>query len=372
MASIKKQDTGNWQARVSYKNPAGENKTKSLSFKTKNEAVEWSRKIEIEKSTTDLSKLNTGFYDYYMWWIKTYRILNITHDGVLRYKRYGKVIKDHFGDILLTDITKPMYQEFLNKYGQDYSKETVSRLNSYIRAMCLDAIDEQIIHTDFTRKAKITYGKEAKEPDAKFLELDDFEKLMNYSIARYSFSNTSPLIIFFICQTGARYEEASGLSWEDINFKDNLISFRKAYKINPRELGPLKNNSSYRTIAISPKLTSLLQQLKDVQEAYYKANKKENVHNFVFRNQRLENPSNKSVNEMLTDMLNEIKAKKQVSVHDLRHTHVSYLIANGYDIVFISHRIGHADPATTLKIYSHLMSALNDKENSQLRTLFDK
>lgn len=172
--------------------------------------------------------------------------------------------------------------------------------------MCLEAIDEQIIKQNFTRNAKIFFGVEAKEPDAKFLELDDFEKLMDYSVARYSFSNTSPLIIFFICQTGARFEEASGLSWEDVDFDNLLVSFKKAYKINPREIGPLKNKYSYRTISISQKLVNPLKQQKQVQEAYYKSKNKENEYNFVFRNQRLENPSNRTVNDMLTAMLTEI------------------------------------------------------------------
>ncbi|HCD07627.1 MAG TPA: hypothetical protein DEQ50_05075 [Lactobacillus sp.] len=372
MASITKKDNGKWIARVSFRDSSTNKfKTKSGSFRTKVQANEWARKIELEKNDTDLSKQNVSFFDYYTWWAKTYRKNNISHGSQLRYDRVGEIIKSEFHDTPLTDITKPKYQEFLNKFGKDYSKETVTRLNSYIRSMCLEAIDEQIIKQNFTRKAKISFGVEAKEPDAKFLELDDFENLMSYSIARYSFSNTSPLMIFFICQTGARFEEASGLSWEDIDFDNLLVSFKKAYKINPRKVGPLKNKYSYRTISISQKLADLLKQQKQVQEAYYKANNKKNEYNFVFRNQRLENPSNRTVNDMLSNMLTEIDAKKQVSIHDLRHTHVSYLIANSYDILFISNRIGHADASTTLKVYSHLMKNLKDKENNNLRTLFN-
>ncbi len=40
--------------------------------------------------------------------------------------------------------------------------------------------------------------------------------------------------------------------------------------------------------------------------------------------------------------------------HDLRHSHVSQLIANGLDVVLISKRIGHANPSITLKLYSHM------------------
>jgi integrase len=40
--------------------------------------------------------------------------------------------------------------------------------------------------------------------------------------------------------------------------------------------------------------------------------------------------------------------------HDLRHSHVSLLVASGLDVVLISKRIGHANPAITLKLYSHM------------------
>ena len=39
--------------------------------------------------------------------------------------------------------------------------------------------------------------------------------------------------------------------------------------------------------------------------------------------------------------------------HQLRHSHASLLIAEGTDIVTIANRLGHADSATTLKVYAH-------------------
>src|SRR5262249_44109746 len=43
-----------------------------------------------------------------------------------------------------------------------------------------------------------------------------------------------------------------------------------------------------------------------------------------------------------------------VSFHALRHTHASALIAAGLDVVQVSKRLGHSNPTTTLRIYSHL------------------
>jgi integrase len=46
----------------------------------------------------------------------------------------------------------------------------------------------------------------------------------------------------------------------------------------------------------------------------------------------------------------------RVSFHALRHSHVSALIAAGLDVVTISRRIGHANPAVTLAVYAHVFA----------------
>ena len=48
------------------------------------------------------------------------------------------------------------------------------------------------------------------------------------------------------------------------------------------------------------------------------------------------------------------KAGLKATLHSLRHTHASTLIASGLDVLTISRRLGHGSPAITLGIYGHL------------------
>jgi integrase len=48
------------------------------------------------------------------------------------------------------------------------------------------------------------------------------------------------------------------------------------------------------------------------------------------------------------------KAKLKATLHSLRHTHASTLIASGLNVLTISRRLGHGSPAITLGIYGHL------------------
>jgi integrase len=61
-------------------------------------------------------------------------------------------------------------------------------------------------------------------------------------------------------------------------------------------------------------------------------------------------------NNLSRDWRRFVQARKlpRVSFHGLRHTHVSALIAAKLEILTISRRIGHANAATTLRIYGHL------------------
>ena len=45
----------------------------------------------------------------------------------------------------------------------------------------------------------------------------------------------------------------------------------------------------------------------------------------------------------------------KVTLHALRHSHASALIAAGVDVVTVSRRLGHGSPNITLSVYAHLM-----------------
>ena len=50
-----------------------------------------------------------------------------------------------------------------------------------------------------------------------------------------------------------------------------------------------------------------------------------------------------------------------VTLHSLRHTHASMLVASGMDILTVSRRLGHSSPTITLGVYGHLVSGTDDR-----------
>jgi site-specific recombinase XerD len=50
-----------------------------------------------------------------------------------------------------------------------------------------------------------------------------------------------------------------------------------------------------------------------------------------------------------------------VTLHTLRHTFASNLIASGCDVVTVQRALGHAQPSITLNVYSHLWPSAEDR-----------
>lgn len=57
--------------------------------------------------------------------------------------------------------------------------------------------------------------------------------------------------------------------------------------------------------------------------------------------------------EAKPDLRAKLEEVKRITVHDLRHTHASMLIAAGMDPVAVSKRLGHESPEFTMRKYAH-------------------
>ena len=58
--------------------------------------------------------------------------------------------------------------------------------------------------------------------------------------------------------------------------------------------------------------------------------------------------------------------------HGLRHTHATWCLMNGVDLKTLSERLGHADEATTLRIYAHVLPGRDAFAASAFETAADR
>jgi integrase len=60
-------------------------------------------------------------------------------------------------------------------------------------------------------------------------------------------------------------------------------------------------------------------------------------------------------------LFRRLKLPKGVSLHSLRHTHTSHLLADGVPLPVVSARLGHSSIRTTQEIYAHMIHGQDDE-----------
>ena len=329
-------------------------------FKTKKEASLWEDKQNLAKHAGRLSSKQYVFLDYFKRWASLYRLPGKAANTVKRYKYIEHVIEKYFGKKKLSELTRASYQAFLNNYGKDHAKNTVSKTVKVIASCLKDAYAEGVIASDVTFKARLTYDEDkARHPE--YLSIDELEKLVGQLKNNLNPKNTSRYIILTAIATGARIGEILALRWSDIDTEAQTILITRSYDYVHSEFKKPKTKNSIRTIKITQKLIDLLKPLK--------ANQQE----LIFARPNGELPTPTAVNKTLCYNMNKIGLKKRdFHFHSLRHCHVAYLYSQGIDWYKISQRLGHSSVAFTMKVYSYLIREKGEEQDKKILSALDK
>lgn len=148
----------------------------------------------------------------------------------------------------------------------------------------------------------------------------------------------------FLFWTGCRRGEALALCKEDIN--GNVVHIHRAIKHFKNGFQSLKTDSSERYITIDSKTMDMLKPFI------------EHADPFVFGGDR--SLAISSVDRYFKRAITAAGVDR-IRIHDLRHSHATWLFSQGVNIVAISKRLGHSSINQTLKTYAHLLKRTNDE-----------
>lgn len=363
MASVVKRGK-TWQYTVSQMVEGKYSPIRKGGFTTKKEATVAAAEVEagLAKGISPIAK-HTSFAAYFLEWINLYK----KNKHPTTYKRYlasHDSVLNYFGDRTIQTINKASYQLFLNEYAENHAKDTTRKLNTHIRACVKDAVDDGQIRVDFTRKSELSGKNASKRPEEKHLNFDEGKALLNTLYNRLDDSIINYFLLLGLT-SGMRFGEMAGITRGDFDFANGTVRINKTwdYKNNGGFEKTKGNGESDRTIAMDRKVMSAFESLFKKTPAHYLG--------LVFHNPQSKYGvlTNVTVNRALQQILMELGANV-ITAHGLRHSHTSILLYSGVSVLYVSERLGHANPQITTEIYSHIIKELREKDELLSKEVF--
>lgn len=179
-------------------------------------------------------------------------------------------------------------------------------------------------------------------------------------------------IILFAMLTGVRRGELCGIQWSDIEWADQLMTIRRSIW-QVRSTWGVKDPKTHqvRTVALDDVGMALLRARRERAEFDAMAAGVDLSKNaYVWsaqpdgRTPRTPNSLSRAFHRLCQTMATEAKAADpprteswDFRFHDLRHWSATQMVAQGKDPRTVANRLGHSDPAITLRTYSHALEA---------------
>ena len=306
------------------------------------------------------------------------------------YKRYCRMLETrllpYFGHFYInkikpTDIMK-FYDllekdtQLVRKKGNNGSKtkkplsgKTILEHHRLLRAMLHKAVYWQLI---VANPAERVQPPKARKPKRRSYD-DEQTKILLENLELLSSEDTKyKVAIILTVFTGVRLGELMGLEWQDVDFKNGIISINRSSQYLA-DMGVFtkvpKTESSIREIAIPEFIISLLEKYKlwyEEQKSIYGELWTNSDRLFVQADGKPMHPS--TISKWFVKYVGQI-GLPVINFHGLRHTNASLLVAQNIDIAVISARLGHAQISTTLDFYVHPLLSHNRKAGYALENL---
>ena len=344
-------------------------------FRTKreamNEAQEKERKLFQSNYTIKFDSKATLYelwQDWYDLVILPSEKAKSTKEG---YSYRGKMMEKIFSDIPAVQINHKEYQSKLNEYGEQVTKDHVSRLNADIRTVVNFSKRNGLVLNDFTEGVKI-FGLSGKDIDDKYLHsISDYKSLLSHLRSKFNYrESVMAYLLYFLFKTGFRVGEGMAVCWSDIDFENKTIKTYRRFSGDRQEFTPPKTKTSVREIPVDEKLLQVLEDLKAEQSKVLYDREDLNKEDLVFYDRRYRIPTNAGLNKYLRVCLSELGVGSQeMSATSGRHTYGSFLLAKGVDIWIVAKLMGHKDIQQIIRTYGHVLQEVIDKEYDTVRQL---
>ncbi|MFJ1511844.1 site-specific integrase [Cellulosimicrobium funkei] len=266
-----------------------------------------------------------------------------------------------------------------NKGGK-LAPSTVARYSGWLVTIFGAAIDDGLITRNpaSNRRSGRPRGPQARR--VKPFAVWNMDQMMSFCDWAVRTDQQWARAWWILALTGLRSGELLGLEWQDVNLTTGSLTVKQALRYNESlphgqrtEIGPTKHGR-LRTVQLETtarKHFALLMRQRVTTSTLIGSRR----HNLVFPPRSGRSPSQSALLSAFKRAQAGYRTAHpniplpDLTVHDLRHTHASLLLAAGVDIKIIQERLGHSSAAITLSTYAHLMPDAHQGAANRLQDL---
>ena len=300
-------------------------------------------------------------------------------------------IRPALGKIRLSDLNAPQIQKFINQLGKTGKKsiikdkktgkektsysglspKSIKNVHGVLSKALSVAVDMELMKNNPAEKVTL--------PRAVRPEMNPLDKTQLPQFLAAAAADEYKFLLMLLPLSGLRLAEATGLTWDCVDFKAGTLKINKQLvKRNLADGGfvlDTPKNGKSRIVKPAPYVMEFLKkrEAEQIQQRFISGElwqgwqtDKERKTALVFTTMDGRNLSPQTVYNHCKKVMRSIGVEKSC-VHDLRHTYAVLSIMAGDDIKTISTNLGHATVAFTLDRYGHVTDSMRDESSRKMQ-----
>lgn len=308
---------------------------------------------------------------------------------------YDKYVREEIGNLSVTTIKYSSMKKFFNHLLHDlgFKPNSIEVMNTILHPVFTIAVRDGLIRTNPTDGIMVDLKRsnDWEKPKRRSLTEEQQRAFMTFVETSRQYNNWNPL---FTCLlgTGCRVGEMLGLRWEDVLWKENVISVNHNLIYRMQDSGKVefhittpKTRSGVRVIPMFQNVRRELQnEYKRQEQAGFCKDVVDGYTGFIWQNRfgKVLSPHcvNRAISRIVADHNEmEVEAARSdnrdplvipsFSVHQLRHTFCTRLCENETDLKLIQEIMGHASITTTMDVYNESNTDRKKASFTKLETL---
>jgi integrase len=352
----------------------GERRTRYVTFHgTKRQAQdELARLMATERGQTAVDPNSITLAEFLASWAER-AAMSVSLKTIERYRQLiDRQIVPHLGNVVLQKLKPPditRWHATLLKAGRHdgaaLSPQSVKHAHRVLHKALADAVDQElIIRNPATRVSPPKFD----QAEIAILSADQVSRVLR---ALHG-TEILPHIVVLI-STGIRRGELMALQWGDIDFDERRLRVQRSIEATYAHgirIKPPKTRHGRRRLTLPQIAVAALREHRAAQleiRTKLGLGRLQNDHH-VFGDLEGAPRHPDWITYKWKDTVKRLGLPK-VTLHALRHSHASALIATGQDVVTVSRRLGHASPTITLSVYAHLFGQTDQAAASAIDEL---